>query len=410
MEENTWWLEVLTKAQLLALSRRLGESNVRPAGSKSDVVECLAEWDTSVLCAHMIGTELARVLSWLDLPVSGSVGQKRLRLEAVLVGGEPDKDESENLDPDAARQTLGKLAKGELLLIAEYLNDPDIKTNWRKKRILTELSEYYPPSTIADAIDALEGGREVDGESDSSVSGPQLTWPSNAEFSRARCLVIGVADYEDQPLANPLLDARAMERVLSRLGHVVEQVLENPTKTQIRAAVKRLAKSIKGDEGALVYFSGHGVAHEGRNWVAPLDFDPEDDDDIEEQAFPADGFLKMLKRAKFRVVVLDACRSRGLAGELKRGINQGGLRAMSVNADINSMIWFATSPGSYASDGVPGKHGEFTEALLEHLGAPGATLEEVDRAVRKAVYEATAGKQVPWSNTSFIEPWYPAGP
>ena len=61
---------------------------------------------------------------------------------------------------------------------------------------------------------------------------------------------------------------------------------------------------------------------------------------------------------------------------------------------------YATAEGQFALDvakGEDGKecHGQFTAALLDHLGKPGVTLQEMAVAVRRQVMEKTEGEQTP---------------
>jgi len=76
-----------------------------------------------------------------------------------------------------------------------------------------------------------------------------------------------------------------------------------------------------------------------------------------------------------------------------------------MNAPSGSLVAYATSPGSTASDGS-GYNGLYTAALLKHLKTPDITIEEVFKEVRKTVMKKSGGKQIPWESTSLMGDFY----
>jgi uncharacterized protein YecT (DUF1311 family) len=109
----------------------------------------------------------------------------------------------------------------------------------------------------------------------------------------------------------------------------------------------------------------------------------------------------MAQSVRLNIIILDACRNNPLATRLSRSLGQTsrsadisrGLSAMKP-VGRESLILFATAPGQVAADGS-GLHSPFTQALLKHIDAPGLSIEEVFRNVRRDVREATANRQLP---------------
>ena len=76
-----------------------------------------------------------------------------------------------------------------------------------------------------------------------------------------------------------------------------------------------------------------------------------------------------------------------------------------MTAPINTLVAFATSPGFVAYDGEGG-NSPYTTALIEvGTAAADENISEVFEQVRRAVYTATAGAQVPWESSTLMEPF-----
>lgn len=76
-----------------------------------------------------------------------------------------------------------------------------------------------------------------------------------------------------------------------------------------------------------------------------------------------------------------------------------------MNAPSGSLIAYATSPGTTASDGS-GQNGLYTSALLKYLAIPDITILEMFQRVRSNVMDESSEKQVPWESTSLKGNFY----
>ena len=97
------------------------------------------------------------------------------------------------------------------------------------------------------------------------------------------------------------------------------------------------------------------------------------------------------------LIILDACRDNPFRG-FKRSLERG-LKVLDAPKDSESLIAYATAPGSVAADGK-GRNGIYTGCLLKYLLTPNQPVETLFRQVRKDVKEQTGGEQVPWLSLS----------
>ena len=436
------FLAPLTKSQLHTIAYfDLAHWEARERWRKARLIDLCCSASFEELIAAVNRDQLREMAQAHGLPASGRRAELEERLRGFFNEG------SSLADFDFGIWLCGILnilSKRDLLRIGQRLADPDIRTRWTKDRIIQEL-EVYDSETLLDAITVLQirallgyfdvatsGTKsalvdrlkhtalqsfveaEKDADADAATEMPAESVvpqavPVAAMSHRVKALLWGNSNYSgSDELSNPTRDAEAIAEVLEHLGHEVLLRL-NRTKGQMIRDVQALARSVRPTDGVLVYFSGHGLELFGENWLIPVGFNATEEGEIEYEAFPANRALKTLRRAKFRVLVLDACRANSFKA-LARGSGPGrGLRAMTPEGTQGVLISFATAPGQLASDGLPGQNSPFAGALSKHLPTPGLTIESILKEVRRTVQEATGGEQVPWENSSLTGDWYPAG-
>ncbi|MEC9367219.1 MAG: SUMF1/EgtB/PvdO family nonheme iron enzyme, partial [Pseudomonadota bacterium] len=105
----------------------------------------------------------------------------------------------------------------------------------------------------------------------------------------------------------------------------------------------------------------------------------------------------------------DACRDNPRARNLSRSMGTRstavGRGLARVETGIGTLIAYATQPGNVALDG-DGDNSPFTTALLKHIESPDLDVAQLMRRVRVDVINATANRQVPWSNSSLTGDFY----
>ncbi len=228
--------------------------------------------------------------------------------------------------------------------------------------------------------------------------------PNQAASSRNQrrvALVIGNAQYKVSPLDNPVNDATDMDRTLKQLGFQTT-LLRNATLGQMREATRRFADQLGAADVALIYFAGHGIESNRKNYMIPVNANLKFEYELDDQAYNAGQWLDMLESIKssnaerVNIVILDACRNNSLIGarSLGRGLGR-------MDAPTGTFLSFSTSPGKVADDGVRGeRNSPFTKHLLSAMIKPNLPIEEVFKEVRRNVSRETNGAQVPWESTS----------
>jgi len=217
-------------------------------------------------------------------------------------------------------------------------------------------------------------------------------------------LVIGNSEYQMGYLANPVNDARSIAQSLRNVGFEVLLYENTTSKDEMKMAVREFGKKLRMNRGiGLFYFAGHGVQVDGFNYLIPVNANIFTEEEVEYEAIDVGFILAQMESAENRVniIILDACRNNPFARSF-RSANRG---LATINAPTGSIIAYATSPGSTASDGS-GQNGLYTEALLKQLEKEDLKIEEVFKNVRAEVIQKSAGQQTPWESSSLVGDFY----
>lgn len=207
-------------------------------------------------------------------------------------------------------------------------------------------------------------------------------------------IVVGNTQYKTSPLVNPRNDAIAMSRLLRAHGFDVSEFLDLPTH-QISDLSDVVRRKVDSDTTLVVFYAGHGMQIDGQNYLPSPDASLKSPSALKAGSISLDAFLGTIHAAKPRasVVILDACRDNPFAlGTAAKDGPKGLARAI---APPGTVIFYATRPGSTASDGS-GANGLFTEHLLREVTGANLPLELVFRRVSNSVYKASRGEQEPW--------------
>ena len=264
-----------------------------------------------------------------------------------------------------------------------------------------ELGTFVEQNTMDNLESGLTSKSELDGDDFVVVSqglarGLKATPPKSESTSdgglnfKGRhdyALLIATDRYDSWPqLNNPVQDATDIKKELeTRYGFTVE-LLPNPTKAEIEAALIRYQKQKKFQplDQLLVLFSGHGY------------FDPNGKEGFlvaKDSKLPSMETLDtMIPHSRLRalidnipvnhiLVMIDACFGGTFDRNIESGTTRGGIYDERPVKDIFLALSplttrkFITSGGTeYVSDGIPGHNSPFVAHLLAGLRSP-----EVDR-------------------------------
>ncbi|NJO76512.1 MAG: transcriptional regulator [Leptolyngbyaceae cyanobacterium RM1_406_9] len=209
-------------------------------------------------------------------------------------------------------------------------------------------------------------------------------------------IVIGINQYRFlQPLKYAKRDAEAMHSFLiqeAKFDRIFLFTDDSPpisgkATEPFRANLLRVLRQIfatpfmKDGDNFWFFFSGHGIPHNGQDYLMPLDGDPED---IENTGISTNTITNYLRScgADNAVMILDACRSSGK----KSGEGIG--RQTEAEARQTGVIsFFSCSPDQYSYELEAITQGAFTHALLEGLGIRGrcATVERLNQYLENRV-------------------------
>ena len=214
-------------------------------------------------------------------------------------------------------------------------------------------------------------------------------------------LVIGNAAYPgDAALANPGNDATAMAAELKGLGFRVVE-LRDGKRVHMAQALVEVREQLRGKQGVgMLYYAGHGLQYDWRNFMVPVDARLKDAADIPDQTVDVASVLEAFKTAgnRLNLLVLDACRDNPFDSQLAtKGL-------APVDAPPGTYMAFATTPGNVAADGdAQAANGLYTRFLLQELHKPMARVEDVFKRVRLQVRLHSDGRQIPSDSSNLDE-------
>ena len=237
--------------------------------------------------------------------------------------------------------------------------------------------------------------------------------PAPAIRGTRMALVVGNGAYAHvKALPNPANDARAVAKSLRDIGFTVSEGIDLD-----RAAMQRMTREFLREAAraqfAVVYYAGHGVQVDGRNYLIPVDVELKPGTGMTAAMIDMDTIMAGLDdQVRTNILIFDACRNNPMAQQIAsagttRAIEgASGLAApMSLGSGATlgagTLIAFATAPGQVALDG-DGANSPFSAALSRHIGTRGLEVQQMLTRVRAEVVSSTKNKQVPWSNSSLL--------
>jgi formylglycine-generating enzyme required for sulfatase activity len=221
--------------------------------------------------------------------------------------------------------------------------------------------------------------------------------PAHAGAQARIALLIGNKDYRPGvgALTNPLNDARIVGEALRAIGFEVLKPVQNARRADMLIAIHAFAQKLRDagpDAVGFLYYSGHGIASAGENYLIPVDVEEPSTVQLSVQGVKQSEVLAILRGEASNAahyLILDACRNT-LQGA------RGGKGFIPVGQQSGVLVGFATEPGKTASDTGQGS-GPYAAALAAELVKPDQSDLIMFHHVRVAVMEKTGGDQVPWT-------------
>ena len=305
-------------------------------------------------------------------------------------------------DFDRAKQDYAATLEGKASDAASKANQATAKVR------LSLLSDLLPPSPrTATAAPPPSGAARP------APAPAQERAQATAATGRRVALVIGNGAYAHvRPLPNPSNDARSIAKNLRDIGFTVTEGLDLD-RTAMQTTIRDFLREAARAQIAVVYYAGHGIQVDGRNYLVPVDIQFRAGSGMTDTMMDMDTIMAGLDdQVRTNILILDACRNNPMAPKVAstgpaRDIEAGsGLAAPATlgagsTLGAGTLIAFATAPGQVALDGE-GANSPFSAALSRHIGTPGLEVQQMLTRVRAEVVAATKSKQVPWSNSSLL--------
>lgn len=197
---------------------------------------------------------------------------------------------------------------------------------------------------------------------------------SSVAWAQNHALLIGNNDYKHSPkLSNPVNDVTLLDKRLTAGGFETTLIKDADLRTMTKG-LARFCEKAKGADKVFVFYAGHGIEVEGKNYLVPVSAKLESKGDQKWEALSLDKVLDELAAAqmKIKIIVLDCCRDDPFgatrAWRKTRSSNKGGMAEVSADQlSTGSMIVFSGKPGNTVPDGEAGGNSPFTTALNKEL-------------------------------------------
>lgn len=219
-------------------------------------------------------------------------------------------------------------------------------------------------------------------------------------------LVVGCGAYSKlHALDTPAQDAKTLAETLAAAPLGFECItVTDATLDAFYEGLEKFKVQARGAKVAVLYFSGHGIEHDGQNYLIPVDAVLDQASQLRSQAVNVGPIMEDLGRtgASVKLAILDCCRDNPFATtkswSVTKSLRDQVLRDLG-EAEIPqaTLVCFATGAGRKAAARLDetSVRSPFTEALVKALKTPGLSLRDIFENVHDVLDQQTEGRQVP---------------
>jgi len=267
-------------------------------------------------------------------------------------------------------------------------------------------------STVILLMAACTPSGESTTKGDSSATLPPT--PVVAPFSSQKrlALVIGNSAYAGNSfLSNPVNDAEDFATALRGLNFDVIH-RSNLNQQQMETVINQFMEKLRNNNGVgLFYFSGHGVQHQGENYLIPVGASRvlRAADQLRYKAVAAGFVLASMKSAgnETNLIILDACRNppRFVKSWYKGDMIPPGL-TLPLRTPDASLIAYAAAPGEVALSGEGQNNSPYVKSLMKWIQVPNLSIMDALTQVRQEVIDTTHQQQQPEFSAALNESFY----
>ena len=210
---------------------------------------------------------------------------------------------------------------------------------------------------------------------------------------RRVALVIGNNDYQNiVKLEKAVNDANSVAAELKMVGFEV-QAFNNVGQKKMNQAINDFVQRVSGGGVGVFFFAGHGLQINNQNFLVPVDMDtPREPADVADQAISVPLLQDKLAdaKAKYTLLVLDACRNNPLPKKAGRSI--GSTRGLAMtNSPSGQTVLYSAGANQEALDSLGSNdknpNGLFTREFLPMISQPGVSTTEAIKRTRSMVIQ-----------------------
>ncbi len=210
---------------------------------------------------------------------------------------------------------------------------------------------------------------------------------------RKLALLIANQSYTtEEPLKNPIGDAKKVAVALQKSGFTTFIYNDLSSKTNMERAVDYFFRQVGDDDTVWIYYAGHGIQEEGKNYLLPTQ--PNNSKALSERALPAQVIMQKMSERKqngVNIMVLDTCRS-----PIRTPTHD-----LTEVGGGNVLIVFSTASGNKSPEGQPGEGSPLAKYLVAGINQlPWVSVEDLFQQVGTQV-RAEYSKQSKYQN-SFV--------
>jgi WD40 repeat protein len=214
-------------------------------------------------------------------------------------------------------------------------------------------------------------------------------FPTDVFGDKRRALVIANSDYRyATKLVTPSKDALLIIDRLRTLGFEVEPHENVTNASDLSHILHKFAERLDNETVALFYYAGHGMQHNGENFLIGVGARLAGDASLPSETYALNMIASTLeKQAETTILFWDACRNNPFASKLLVGAAPVAARSG------NTFIVLSAAPGQEAIDGVV--NSPFAAALAKHIATPNVPAEVMLTMVAGDVMAGTGRRQWP---------------
>ncbi len=206
--------------------------------------------------------------------------------------------------------------------------------------------------------------------------------------------IVGNDAYENvTPLKKAANDAQAIAGTLKDLGFETH-LHQNVARRDMNSALASFTGKIEKNDEVLFFFSGHGIAVRGENYLLPTDVPavaPGQEGFITREAFAEDEIIRSIQNAGARVaiLILDACRNNPFPRKGTRSLGRSVGLGRQVAPPQGTFVMYSAGVGQEALDRLseddPHPNSVYTRKLIPLLKTQGLQIVRVAKRLRAQV-------------------------